>query len=134
MVKKIKSQIELIDDYISAQEPHAKKALRQIRKIVKKNFPNAEEVFSYKMPAYKLNGMLIWYGAAKNHYAIYAVPKVIVAFKERLKKYELRKGTIQFPYEEPVPVKLITAIIKFKAKQNLESALSKSSAKKKTKK
>ena len=91
---------------------------------MRKALPKAEEVISYQIPAYKLNGRIVIYFAGwKEHYSIYpAQRRLVAAFRERLAPYEVNnKGTIRFPLSEPVPARLIEAIAKFRAKEVTES-------------
>ena len=106
--------------YIAAQPPAQRRALKQLRGIIQKSAPKAEEVISYKMPGYKFNGMLLWIAGCKNHYAIYPFSRTIDAFKNKLKNYGTSKGTVKFPLDKPVPVKLITDIVKFNLKENIQ--------------
>jgi uncharacterized protein YdhG (YjbR/CyaY superfamily) len=109
-----------IDEYLEAQPEVARTVLEKIRQLVKEEVPGAEEVISYQMPAFKFHGILIWFAGFKNHYGIYPYSKTIEAFKEKLKAYEISKGTIRLPYDKPVPVKLIRDIVKFNLRENLE--------------
>jgi uncharacterized protein YdhG (YjbR/CyaY superfamily) len=122
------------DEYIDDQPAKVEPALKKLREIVAKTAPDAEEVISYGMPAYKLHGMLLYFAAFTNHYSLFAFPSAIVAFKDKLKGYETSKGTIKFPLDKPVPVRLITQIVKFKVTENISKHLAKlaqSSGKKK---
>ena len=93
-----------------------------MRSIIRKALPGAEEVISYQIPAYKLHGRCVLYFAGwKQHYSLYpAGDQLVAAFKEELAGYKLSKGTIRFPLSEPVPVKLIERIAKFRAKEVAE--------------
>jgi uncharacterized protein YdhG (YjbR/CyaY superfamily) len=93
--------------------------LKRVRAIIRKAMPEAEEVISYQIPAYKLGGRAVLYFAAwKEHYSIYpSTARLVAAFKDDLADYERSKGTIRFPLSEPVPVKLIERIAKFRAKE-----------------
>ncbi len=123
-----------IDGYIADQPVAVRPILEKLRQIVNRNASQAEEVISYGMPAFKLHGMLLYFASFKNHYSLFAFPNAIVAFKDKLKGYELSKGTIKFPLDKPVPVKLITEIVKFKVKENLDKELAKELAKRSKKK
>jgi uncharacterized protein YdhG (YjbR/CyaY superfamily) len=109
-----------IDEYIADQPAAIRPFMEKLRQIINKNAPGAQEVISYGMPAYKLHGMLLYFSAFTNHYSLFAFPSAIVAFKDQLKGYELRKGTIRFPLDRPVPVKLITEIVKYKVNENVK--------------
>jgi uncharacterized protein YdhG (YjbR/CyaY superfamily) len=123
-----------IEEYIAEQPAKVRPLLKKLRQVINKNAPDAQEVISYGMPAYKLHGMLLYFAAFTNHYSLFAFPNAIVAFKEKLKDYELSKGTIKFPFNKPVPVKLITEIIKFKVQENIHKHQAKEQAKVKKKK
>jgi uncharacterized protein YdhG (YjbR/CyaY superfamily) len=118
-----------IDEYIADQPVSIRPIMEKLRQIVNKVEPDAEEVISYGMPAYKLHGMLLYFAAFTNHYSLFAFPSAIVAFKDKLKGYELSKGTIKFPLNKPVPVKLITEIVKYKVQENINKHQAKELAK-----
>jgi len=121
-----------VDEYIARQEPDVQLILEKLRQVIRKAAPKAEEVISYQMPAYKQDGVLVYFAAFKNHYSFFPTSTPIRAFAEQLKNYQTSKGTIQLLYEKPVPVKLITDIVKFKIKENQEKKLSKTTNPKKT--
>ncbi len=74
------------------------------------------------MPAFKQNGILVWFAAFKNHIGFFPKVSAIEAFKEKLSDYQTSKGTIQFPLNEPIPLKLVKEIVKFRIKENLEKS------------
>lgn len=97
--------------------------LQQVRELIKKAAPGAEETISYGMPAFRLQGMLVYYAAWKSHIGLYpASSATFKSFEKELASYTTSKGAIQFPYEKKIPVRLLTAIIKFRVKENLEKA------------
>ena len=106
-----------VDEYISAQPETAQVVLQLVRSTLRKALPGAEEVISYKIPAYRLHGEIVLYFAGwKQHYSLYpAGERMVAAFKDQLASYKVSKGTIRFPLSEPVPVKLIERIAKFRA-------------------
>ena len=128
-----KSDIKSMAGYIAAQPAAARAALKRVRGTIRKAMPKAEEVMSYGIPAYKLNGrVVIFFAGWKRHYSIYpATDGLAEAFKDELASYEISKGTIPFPLSEPVPVRLIERIAKFRAKQAAERAKAKAAGKKK---
>lgn len=132
MSAKPETEYKNIDDYIASQSPRAQTFLKHLRKVIKKTVPDAEETISYQMPALKFHGLLVWFAAAKNHYALYPKANVIEAFKDKLKPYGLSKGTIRFPYDKPFPEKLIIEIIEYRMKENLEKMLAGKNAREKT--
>ena len=117
-IKKPKS----VDEYIGSFSKNDQKPLNEIRKLIKECAPKAEEVISYGIPAYRLHGMLIWFGGHKNHIGLYPKGSAIKFFEKDLLNYNTSKGTIQFPFNEPVPRELVKKIIKYRVKQNLEKA------------
>jgi len=123
-----------IDEYIADQPMAIRPIMEKLRQIVNKNAPEAQEVISYGMPAYKLHGMLLYFSAFTNHYSLFAFPDAIIAFKDKLKGYEQSKGTIRFPLDKPVPVKLITEIVKYKVNENIKKNQLKELTKRKKKK
>lgn len=111
------------DDYFSHQTPEVQILLNQIRQTIKKAAPEAEEVISYQMPAFKYHGMLVYFAAFKNHIGFYATPNGHSEFKEELSVYKQGKGSVQFPFTKPIPLDLIAKIVKFRVNENLKSKL-----------
>lgn len=109
-----------IDEYIAAFPEDTQKLLQQIRETIKKAAPQAEETISYAMPTFKLNGNLVHFAAYKNHIGFYPVPSGIDAFKEELSVFKGAKGSVQFPIDQPMPLKLIADIVKYRVQENLE--------------
>lgn len=108
-----------IDKYILQFPEEVQKILNQIRKIIKENVPEAEEMISYGMPGYKTNKKpLVYFAAYKNHIGFYATPTGHSEFKDALSKYKQGKGSVQFPLDKPMPYELIERIVKFRAKEN----------------
>jgi uncharacterized protein YdhG (YjbR/CyaY superfamily) len=119
-----KTKFTSVAEYIASQPLEVRAVLRKVRSAMRKALPKAEEVISYQVPAYKLNGRVVIYFAGwKEHYSIYPAQKrLVAAFKERLAPYEVNnKGTIRFPLAEPVPARLIEAMAKFRAKEVTEN-------------
>jgi uncharacterized protein YdhG (YjbR/CyaY superfamily) len=111
-----------IDEYITTFPPEVQTILNLMRETVKKAAPNAEEAISYGMPLYKLQGRLVYFGAHTHHMGLYPMGAAIEHFKKELSIYKGAKGSVQFPYDKPLPVDLITSIVKFRVAQNLEKA------------
>ena len=104
-----------IEDYIKSFPPKVQTILKKVRKLVKKTCPEATELFSYGMPAYKLNGKpLVYFAGYKNHIGLYATPDGHTHFKEELASYKQGKGSVQFPLDEEIPYDLIKRIVEFK--------------------
>ena len=116
---KEKGLFTTVDEYIALQPPSIKAGLDLIRKTIKTAAPGAEEIISYQMPAYRLKGMLAFFSAAKKHYGFYPTARPIFALRDKLKSYETSKGAVRFPMDKPIPVKLITAMVKWKVRENL---------------
>lgn len=109
-----------MDEYIQAQPVSHQKGLKQLRQTIQKTVPEAEEVISYNMPAYKFQGVLVYFAAHTSHIGFYALPGPIVAFKEKLKSFTTSKGTVQFPIGKALPVKLIAEMVQYRVRENLE--------------
>lgn len=113
-----KTGIKTVDEYLEQQSAATQKALRSVRSAIRKALPKAEELISYKIPAYKLNGrMVIFFAGWKEHYSVYPAGDELAELKEELARYERSRGTIRFPLAEKVPVKLIAKIAKLRAIQ-----------------
>jgi uncharacterized protein YdhG (YjbR/CyaY superfamily) len=110
---------ENIDAYIASFPPDIQTLLQQMRSMVKQVAPQAEETISYGMPAFKLNGILVWFAAHSNHIGLYPRGSGIEEFAAQLKGYKVSKGTIQFPLNKPLPVLLIGKIVQFRVDENL---------------
>lgn len=113
------------DSYIAAQPEATRLVLEQLRQIIKEIVPEAEEVISYQMPAFKQNGVLVWYAGYKKHVGFYPSSKPIEVFKDELSVYKTSKGAIQFPLDKLLPVELITKIVNFRVNENLAKAFTK---------
>jgi uncharacterized protein YdhG (YjbR/CyaY superfamily) len=107
------------NEYIANFPLATQKILKQVRSTIKKAAPKAKEIISYGMPAFTLNGHLVYFAGYKNHIGLYALPSGHAAFKKELAGYKKGKGSVQFPLDEPMPLKLITQIVKFRVKENL---------------
>lgn len=114
-----KTNFKSVHEYVASQPEGARDLLGRVRSAIRKAVPAAEEVISYKIPAYKLQGRVVLYFAGwKRHFSLYpATGRVVAAFKEDLAPYEVGRGTIRFPLSQPVPVKLIGRIAKFRAEE-----------------
>ena len=115
----MKADFKSVDEYIAAQPDAARRALSRVRNTIRKAVPAAEEMISYKMPTYKLHGdRLLYFAGWKQHYSLYPATRCLIeAFKKDLAPYEVIKSTVRFKLAEPVPVRLIERIAKFRAKE-----------------
>lgn len=118
------SKFKNTDDYIKSFPKDVRQRLEQIRTIIKNTAPDAEESISYGMPAYKLKGKpLVYFATFKNHIGFYATPSGHSEFAKELSKYKQGKGSVQFPLDKPLPLGLITKIVKFRVKENLQKSI-----------
>lgn len=104
-----------IDEYIAAFPEDVQKILEQVRSTIQKAAPGAVEKISYGMPAFTIDGKnLVYFAAYEKHIGFYAAPTAHEEFKKEFSKYKTGKGSVQFPIDQPMPLKLIARIIKFK--------------------
>lgn len=116
-----------VDEYIANYPDGVQAMLQQVRKAIRQAAPEAVESVSYMMPAYKLNGRpLVYFGGYAHHIGFYAVPTGIAAFKRELAGYKTSKGAVQFPLDEPMPLDLITRMVKYRVRENMEKGMKKS--------
>lgn len=115
-----KTDYKTIDDFIAAFPPDDQKVFEKMRTVIKKSAPEAEEVISYQIPAFKYHGYLIYFSGYKNHFSIAFPPPwtVFEKFKKELSEYELSKSTVQFPKSKPIPYDLIEKMVQFRAEEN----------------
>ncbi len=127
-----KTDFKSVDDYIASQPKPVQATLGLVRSAIRKTLPRAEEVISYKIPTYKLhNSAVLYFAGWKQYYSLYpAGGRLVAAFKDELAPYKVNKSTIRFPFSEPVPVKLIGRIAKFRAKEVAERERANAPAKK----
>jgi uncharacterized protein YdhG (YjbR/CyaY superfamily) len=110
------------NDYSDRFPKVVQQRLQKLRLTVKRAAPQAKEKISYGIPAFTLNGMLVWFAAFKNHIGFYPRTSAIAAFKKELSAYKGAKGSVQFPFDKPLPLPLISRIVKFRVKENLDKA------------
>jgi uncharacterized protein YdhG (YjbR/CyaY superfamily) len=115
------SSPENIDAYIAECPLHFQDKLHELWTIIRKAAPGAEEKISYQMPAFMLNGPLVYFAAQKNHIGFYPTPSGVEAFKEDLVAYKTSKGAIQFPIDKPLPAQLVSRIVRFRVKENTKA-------------
>jgi uncharacterized protein YdhG (YjbR/CyaY superfamily) len=114
-----------IDEYIAGFPPDVQTILEKIRTTIRKAAPGAEEKIGYQMPTFTLKGNLVHFAAFKKHLGFYPIPTGIKKFEKELSVYKMGKGSVQFPLDKPIPYDLITKIVKFRVKENLERAKAK---------
>jgi uncharacterized protein YdhG (YjbR/CyaY superfamily) len=111
-----------IDEYLAALSADTRAALENLRKTIRAAAPEAEECISYQLPAFRLNGMLVGFGARPKHCALYLMSaSTIEAHKDELKNYDTSKGTIRFQPDKPLPAALVRKLIKARIVENRES-------------
>lgn len=110
-----------VDAYILQFPPEVQSKLQEFRRAIKQAAPKAEEVISYGILTFKYNGNLVHVGGFKHHIGFFPTPSAITEFSTELEKFKLSKGTVQFPFTEPLPLGLIKKIVKFRVKQNEEN-------------
>jgi len=113
-------KFKTVDEYVSTFPASTKKILQAVRKTIKAAAPQAEDVISYNMPAVKQNGILVYYAAYENHIGFYPTSSPIKVFEKQLSDYKFSKGAIQFPIDKPMPLDLITKIVKYRLKETQE--------------
>ena len=114
-----------IDEYVEAFPKEVQKILQQVRVTIKNAAPGAGEKIAYAIPTFVLNGNLVHFAAFKNHIGFYPAPSGTKAFEKELSIYKSGKGSVQFPLNEPMPLDLITKIVKLRVKKNLEKSKTK---------
>jgi uncharacterized protein YdhG (YjbR/CyaY superfamily) len=114
-----------IDEYIATFPEDIQVLLEAVRATIKASAPGAEERISYQMPAFALNGNLVYFAALKNHIGFYPTSSGIEAFKDELSMYENSKGSVKFPISQPLPKELISKIVQFRVTENLNKAAAK---------
>lgn len=114
-----------IQEYFSWFTPEIQAKLQQMREILRQAVPEAEEVISYHMPAFKTTEVLVYYAAAKSHLGYYPTPSGVINFKEELAGFVTSKGAIQFPYNQELPEQLIAAIAQFRGHEAVERVAAK---------
>lgn len=107
-----------VDAYIAAAPEQVRPILRQVRGTIRKAAPEAKETISYRIPAYMLNGPLVYFAVFPDHISVYPAPRGAAEFKKALAGYKGGKGTVQFPLDKPIPYGLITRIVKYRVDLN----------------
>jgi uncharacterized protein YdhG (YjbR/CyaY superfamily) len=111
-----------IDEYIAAFPEDIQALLEAVRATIKAAAPDAEERISYQMPAFALNGILVYFSALKHDIGFYPTASGIEAFKDELSMYKGTKGAVRFPINQPLPLELIGRIVRFRVAENLKKA------------
>jgi uncharacterized protein YdhG (YjbR/CyaY superfamily) len=120
-----KAGFRSIDEYIATFPADTQAKLEAVRATIRAAAPEAEERISYQMPTFALKGNLVHFAALKNHIGFYPTPSGIEAFADESSQYKTTKGAMQFPIDQPLPLELISRIVKFRAAENLKKAAAK---------
>lgn len=116
---KARSSPKTVDEYLARVPEPARTTLNKIRAVIRSAAPpEATEAISYGMPAFKHNGVLVWFAAFRNHCSLFPTASVIEAFKNELKGFRISKGTIQFPTNKPLPASLVKKVVKLRVAQS----------------
>ena len=114
-----KKLFKTIDECIATFPKNVQIILEELRQAIRESASQAEEAISYQMPAFKFNGILVWFAVFKNHVGFYPKTSAIEAFKKELSGYETSRGTIKFPINKPIPFDLVKKIVRYRVKENL---------------
>lgn len=110
-----------VDEYFASVSEPARSTLHQMRATIRSAVPpEATEAISYRIPAFKYNGVLLWYAAFRDHCSLFPTAAVIAAFKKELKGFTTSKGTIHFPVDKPLPATLIRKLVKARVAQKVQ--------------
>lgn len=122
-----------INEYISTFPPEIQNLLESFRNTIRQEAPDAEETISYGMPAFKQNGILVWFAANKTHIGFYPSSSPIIIFKGELAAFKTSKGAIQFPFDQLIPTDLVQKIVRYRVRENQVNADEKAIKKKNSK-
>lgn len=128
----MKIKCHTIDEYIGSLPKNVQLILQKLRQTIRKAAPDAEEAISYQIPTFKLYGNLVHFAAWKNHIGFYPTSIGVKVFKKELSQFEMTKGSIHFPMDKPLPVRLIRKLVKYRVAENLERQKAKAKKTKQT--
>ena len=111
-----------VDEYISGFSPEVQAILEKVRLTIRKAAPGAQETISYRIPAFRLHGILVYFAAFKKHIGLYPPVRGDEGLEKAVSPYAGVKGNLQFPLDKPIPYSLIARIVKFRVKQNSSKA------------
>lgn len=112
-------RVNVVDDYMDRFPEPVERLLRKMRRTIKKAAPQAKEAMSYGIPTFILNGNLVWFAAHKKHIGFYPGAAAIAAFETELSAFKRAKGSVQFPFDKPLPLVLVRRVVRFRVKQNM---------------
>ena len=119
-----------IDEYIATFPEDRQALLQAVRATIKAAAPDAVDVISYQMPAFAQHGNLVYFAGLKDHIGFYPTPSGIEAFQDELSEYRTTKGAVNFPVDQPLPLELISKVVRFRVAENLDKAAAKAARKK----
>ena len=121
MERRPKRKASTIDEYLANLSDDKRAALEKLRRTIRAAAPQADECISYQIPAFRLNGILVGFGATASHCAFYPMSSsTVAAHKEELKDYDTSKGTIRFQPEKPLPAALVRKLVKARIAENAD--------------
>ena len=107
-----------VDEYLAGVPEPARSTLNKMRAAIRSAVPpEATETISYRIPAFKHNGMLVWFAAFANHCSLFPTASIVEAFKNELEGFTRSKGTIQFPTDKPLPIALVKKLVRARVEQ-----------------
>jgi len=115
-----KKPVTSIDEYIAQFPGEIQEKLHELRKTIRDAAPEAEETISYRIPAFRQDGILVYFAAFRDHISFFPTSSGVSAFQEELSGYTTSKGTVRFPLDKPVPLDLVRRIVAFRVRENLE--------------
>ncbi len=124
-MKSSRASPKTVDEYIDTFSPGVQAILRRVRQIVREAAPEAQEVISYRMPAFKQNGVLVYFAAFNSHIGLYPPVSGDTRIRKAIAPYAGEKGNLRFPLDKPIPYDLIARITELRLKQNLAKAAGK---------
>jgi len=108
-----------VDEYLAGVPEPARSTLYKVRAAIRSAVPpEASETISYRIPAFKYNGVLVWFAAFSDHCSLFPTAAIVEAFKNELKGFSTSKGTIHFPTDKPLPTALVQRMVKARVAQN----------------
>jgi uncharacterized protein YdhG (YjbR/CyaY superfamily) len=116
-MKVMRKNYQSIDEYIASFPPSIQRTLRRVRLTIRKVAPDAQEAMTYGIPTFVYHENLVHFGGFQKHLGFYPTPDGISEFADELASYQSAKGSVQFPYDRPIPLDLITKIVRFRVKQ-----------------
>ncbi len=112
-----------IDSYLASFPTEIRLRLQELRETILKAAPMAKEVISYGMPAFRQNGILVYFAVHKNHIGFYPTPSAVESFRQEFSHYKWSKGAVQFPIDEPLPLEMVARIVKFRVGEDLQEKI-----------